>query len=95
MPNVVLLIPFASLKSLFIINKEGYRKATLGQVIHLVQSSVSGNGIRDILEWRLVGSIFLVVYHSLADKYTIACGCTNICRYINHYTIFDVSLRMY
>lgn len=45
---------------------------------------------------RRDGWFSFIVCHSLADKYALAYGCTtNICRYINHYIIFDVSLRMY
>lgn len=43
-------MPFAFLK-MPLYHKQGrYRKATLGQVIHLVQSSVSGEGPRNIFE---------------------------------------------
>lgn len=67
----------------------------LGRVIHLVEFFLSlavGPGLLLRSDWWFS----FIAHHSLADKYALAYGCTtNICRYINHYIIFDVSPRMY
>lgn len=83
---------FASLKCLFFINKETYKKTTWGLLQLCVWFTVFCLALepRDILEWGL--GFLGCASQSNGYKY----GCTsNFLRHMKHYIISDVLLRMY